>query len=151
MQRWHNRTGWALMAAAEVLERYFSGWGRGQVPLGKCGVQTTSWAPQARAPDQERNPNNIQLWSYRVSLCHREMARDAENLLKGQHKKICLQPLTTGSGRGRAEGTRAMWEELGLVPLGRELKSQQPSSLYLVIPQNAEATFLEQSTPLHTA
>ena len=42
--------------------------------------------------------------------------------------------LSMGSCRGRAERTRAMWEESGLVALGRELKSfpikQKPGSIF---------------------
>ena len=44
--------------------------------------------------------------SRRVSVCQGVMVRDAGSLLKGQPTKFSLQPLTLGSGRGRAEWTR---------------------------------------------
>ena len=40
-------------------------------------------------------------------------AGNAKSLLKGQHTKYCLQPLTLGSSSGRAEWTRYTWSESG--------------------------------------
>ena len=47
-----------LLVAAEVPEEYVSGQG---VPPERCGIETTSWAPQPTATEPERNPDNIQL------------------------------------------------------------------------------------------
>ena len=65
--------------------------------------------------------------SSRVSVHQGEMAGDAETLLKVQHTKFCLQPLTVGSNTGQSR--LEMCESLGQVALGRELKEQLPGSL----------------------
>ena len=44
--------------------------------------------------------------SSRGSVSQGETAGDANSLLKGQHTKFYLQPLTLGSGKRRAEQTR---------------------------------------------
>ena len=75
--------------------------------------------PQAGLPSlQHQSGKRTQLTSNyessRVSVCQGEMAGDLENHLKGQCTKFCWQPLTPGSGKGRAECTRDTLRESGI-------------------------------------
>ena len=79
------------------------------------------------------------------------MARDTKSLLKGQHTKFYLQPLTRAPEEGQQSILEPHEKSLELVALGRELKGQLPGSLCSVIPHTAEAIFFEQRTPLRVA
>ena len=94
-------------AGAKVLEGYFSSWGfllRGMGPKPQAGL------PSLHHQNRERNQNNIQLWQNSGVSTHQG---DTESLLKGQRTKFCLQLLTLGAGRGRAEWTTGAWGESG--------------------------------------
>ena len=77
------------------------------------------------------------------------MAREAENLLKGQHTKICLQPLTLGIVRGRAKWTRVLWGESGFGGSGNRAEWSAAKILVLSHSHTEEDIFLKQRTPLH--
>ena len=62
------------------------------------------------------------------------MATDTDTLLKVQHKKFHLNPLTMGSGRGRQSGIELQEGTLGFVVLGRELIPKTPSFLGRALP-----------------
>ena len=94
-----------------------------------------------------------------VSVYQGEMAGDAENLLKGQHTKFQLQPLTLGSSRGRVEWTSDAWGESEAGGSGertegteelRELKNCQDLCAEPIL-HTAGAVFLRQSNPLQVA
>ena len=86
--------------------------------------------------------------SSRISVLKGEMDGDTESLLKGQHTKFHLQPLTVGSRRGREEWTRDTWGESRVGGSRKELKDQLPGSLCSVIPHTTKAILLRQSIPL---
>ena len=79
-------------------------------PLRNVGSKPQAGLPNLQPENQERNPYNTWLWKA-SGFCLPGRHRDAESLLKGKWTKFCLQPLTLGSGRGRAKWTRDTWEE----------------------------------------
>ena len=89
--------------------------------------------------------------SNRVSVYEGDTAGNSESFLKGQHTKFCLQPLTLGSSRERAEWTRDAWGESGVGVSGERSNGTADRSLCWVISHTAEAIFLRQSTPLQVA
>ena len=63
--------------------------------------------------------------SNRISVCEGEMVGDTESLLKGQHTKFHLQPLTLGSSSGRAGRSRDTGGESGVGGSGKRTEFKE--------------------------
>ena len=81
----------------------------GGFPLRSVGSKPKLGYPayntRSRKVKQITSSSKVSVKSSKVSV-QGETVGDTESLLKGQHKKFCLQPLSLGSARGRAEWTR---------------------------------------------
>ena len=108
----------------------------GGYPWELWGLNPKLGSPAYSTRVGKKSSKHLAMKSSRVSVCQGGTAGDSESLLKGQHIKFCLHPLTLGSSRGRAESTRGLEtleESLGLVALGRQLREQPPGSMCWVM------------------
>ena len=70
------------------------------------GSKPQAGLPSLQHQSQKGTQKHPAVKSSRGSVSQGETAGDANSLLKGQHTKFYLQPLTLGSGKRRAEQTR---------------------------------------------
>ena len=99
-----------------------------KIPPEKHGFSSQMDSPAQSTRAGNRHPHNIWVWKSVGILSSRERlesARESGALLKGQHTKSHLQPLTVG---GQSE-LELHAERLGFMSLGRELKGQPEGSL----------------------
>ena len=92
------------LVSAEVLEGYFNGWGCSPWEMWGLNPKLGSPALSTRARKEPRYQPIVK--SIRGSVGQGETAGEAESLLKGQSTKFCLQPLTLGTSKRRAERTK---------------------------------------------